>query len=383
MHISFNMVTAGGSTSGVFSYVLKMAIDFPNHYPKTNFTLFITPDLFEYCNKNLPNVDIVVCKFASKSAIKRMLWEQLILPFEAKRRKIDLIYTFSVTDIFFALCPTVIRVGNMLPYSKEAMKYQTGIKSKFRLNYLRLILRLSVLTSDATLVMSKAAGDILINENSFPKNKIVGINRGVTLNSIMIDQSFRHNIPSEYILILSHIQEHKRLEEIIIGYSLKPRNIPLVFVGSYSNQAFFNKLKLLIDKLQLKDKVIFLGTVDRSNLYSLINPAKIIVFPSMVETYPSTLLEPMLVGSSMIVSSLGVMPALCGDSVLYYDPRSPDEFSEKLSNYLDSEKLRKNMKKLSKERMKIIDTSWEIAIEKRFNLFKRILHKSARFGKNK
>ena len=70
------MVTAGGGKSGVYSYVVKMAIDFPKAYPETQFTMYITPDLHTACEQSLPNVKLVICDFASKSALKRMLWEQ-------------------------------------------------------------------------------------------------------------------------------------------------------------------------------------------------------------------------------------------------------------------------------------------------------------------
>jgi glycosyltransferase involved in cell wall biosynthesis len=378
MHLAFNVVTAGGARSGVFSYVVRMTTDFPRLYPDVRFTVFITPDLLEACDNSLPNVELVVCNYASQSALKRMFWEQLMLPIELKKRNIDLIYTFSVTDIFFAPCPSVIRVGNMLPYCREAVKLHTGFKARLRLLYLRVILRLSVASSNAALVMSEPAASILIEQHGYPKNKVIGINRGVTLESIKQDSTPIANLPAQYILVVSHIQEHKRLEEVIKAYStvIKEINIPpLLIVGDDTNLVFLNKLQQLVDNLCLHEKVIFFGKIPRSNLYSVIQSAEIIIFPSMVETFPVTLLEQMLVGSVMIVSNRGVMPYFCGDSVLYYDPTSPDDLSSKLTECLQSEALRKELRIKSKERTEKLDITWLSAMKKRYHLFERIVNK--------
>ena len=239
-----------------------MTTQFPMTYPKDHFTFFITPDLMDACDSTLNNVEIIICNYPDQSILKRILWEQIWLPIELKKRNVDLVYTFSVTDIFFAPCPSVVRVGNMLPYCRESRGLHAGFKAKARLLYLRTILRLSVISSDATLVMSEPAASILIEQYGYPKDKVIGINRGVTLESIQLDNSPVVNLPDKYILVVSHIQEHKRLEEIIKAYSIVKMNTdlpPLLIVGAKSNFIFLNKLHKLIDLLSLQDDIVFFG----------------------------------------------------------------------------------------------------------------------------
>ena len=112
-----------------------------------------------------------------------------------------------------------------------------------------------------------------------------------------------------------------------------------------------------------------LEKVPRSKLFNVIEPAEIIIFPSMVETFPVTLLEQMLVGGAMIVSSRGVMPFFCGDAVLYYDPLSPDELAVRLKECLDSSSLRKSLRLKSKERTEMLNITWSSSINRRYHLF--------------
>lgn len=378
MHIGLNTLSTG--FSGSRSYAIKMATQMPIMFPEVSYTIFVSPSLANECDERLPNVELVVCEFASRSIFNRVLWEQLALPVELKKRQVDLLYTFAVIDIFLAPCPTVIRVGNMLPYDPNAVQLEQGVKAQLRLWSLYWTSRLSARSSDCTLVMSEAAGRELVEKHNFPANKTIGINRAASSGALKLNDSPPKDLPSSYILIVSHLQRYKKLGEVLEAYSMVARfkaDLPhLLIVGAESDLKYSQSLRQQVKSLGLEKNVVFFGKVDRGSLYSILIGSTVTLFPSIVETYPVTLLEQMLVGSTLIVSNRGVMPAFGGDAVLYYDPDSPAELAEQLTKCLENSELRAKLKEASKRRANELNIDWDTAIKKRHELFSNLIRQN-------
>lgn len=382
MHIVFNAVAP--STSGVRSYIIALTTELPRMYPEVKYTAFVNPDLQQECDVGLPNISIV-SRNASGSIQDKLVWEQFLLPRELRRINADLLYTFFASDVFFAPCPTIIRIGNMLPYDSDAMQLESSWRTRLRLQYLRWMSRLSSSTSDGTLVQSSYAAEELGELHGFPNSKLFGINRGFAFDNSTDDSELLENPPDSYILSVSHIFPFKRLIEVVEGYSIaremRPDMPPLLIAGDFKDSRYVLSLQNRIAELKLTPFVTLLGNVPRNKLYNLIRGSMTTIFSSMVETFPVSLMEQMNIGSPMIVSNRGVMPSFGGDSVLYYNPASPQELSEQLLKLVDSADLRATLKQASKERMSEVTIDWHTALVKRQQLFERLVN--ANRSKNK
>lgn len=378
MHIAFN--TYSPFSGGVRSYIVKLATLLPAMYPNTHYTIFISPQVKSACDRGLPNVDLVVFKSEERSTLERIYWEQVQLPLEMRRRNVDLLYTFFATDILFSPCPTLIRIGNMAPYDPLAVKSEKQWKGRFRLHYLRWMSWISTHTSDGVIVQSEFAGDELVAKHRFPKHKVNGLNRGFDPSGIEGESIPRADLPQEYLLCVSHLSRYKMLLEVVDGYAKALRHVPtlppLLIAGGELDKAYANELKQHSCVLNLQKHIRFLGNVPRNELESLISNCVISIFSSLVETYPSTLIEQMCVGTPLIVSNRGVMPAFCADSALYYDPTSSEQLSQQVLKLYSSNELRQQLIEASLKRMGEIETDWNLALQKRQQLFERVVSRS-------
>ena len=307
MHIAFN--TYSPFTGGVRSYIVKLATELPTLYPETRFTVFISPQVADVCNIGLPNVELVVFDSERRSFLNQLYWEQVQLPRQLKRRQVDLLYTFFATDVFLAPCPTIIRIGNMAPYDRLAVKVEKPFRSRFRLTYLRWVSRLSAVTADGVLVQSQFAANELINKHSFPKRKTHGINRGFDIQGIDGNSNFQHDLPNEYILCVSHILRYKMLIEVVDAYKSASQRVdslpPLIIAGAEKDRLYAKELQQQIADHNLQEKVLFVGYIPRDALKGVIEGSTISIFSSLVETFPTTLIEQLSVGAAMIVSNRG------------------------------------------------------------------------------
>ena len=114
---------------------------------------------------------------------------------------------------------------------------------------------------------------------------------------------------SNYIMYLGRLVEKKGLENLILGFSQfsKISDYKLVIAG-FGNLK--NKLKNLVDKLEMNDKIIFTGKVGISEKKTLFELSKILIVPSdsvagipVSEGMPVTILEGIYFGKIVIASS--------------------------------------------------------------------------------
>ena len=372
MKLCINALSTGGK-SGVRNYFNIIATLLPRSYPQDSFLYIVNDEIADDVDQSLDNVEVVV--YNSVSTTKKMWIEQTHIPRIARNRNVDIIYTMSIFDIFLTKTPTVIRIGNMLPYEWWIVKRHKHFKTIARLYILKALTRLMITSSSATLAMSEPAAEILKNKYPTLKRKIHGIYRGVDTAPLYERQSETIELPDQYILVYSHMQEHKNLETVITGYALLAREIdapPLVFVGGTSNKKYTAVIKSMIFQEQIEKKVIFTGQLPRGLVSTLIIKSVCVIFPSLVETMPVTLVEEMMCGGAIIACRSGVIPSIAGDSVLYYEPDDSSELHKALYRCSTDEKLRRQLSERAISRTEEIGFSWDKAIHKRMLLFKMV-----------
>ena len=94
--LSAYKVTSGG----ILGYITRITTDLPKLFPEHQYTIFLNEKL-----NYLPqyeNSTHVYLEDSNRGKFDRLRWEQLILPRELKSRNVDLLYTFSPSDIYFA-----------------------------------------------------------------------------------------------------------------------------------------------------------------------------------------------------------------------------------------------------------------------------------------
>ncbi len=114
----------------------------------------------------------------------------------------------------------------------------------------------------------------------------------------------KYSINNDEILIghVGNFNYQKNHEYVIdVFYELTKMNpkYKLILIGNGDN---FNKICELVNKRNLKDKVIFLGQIKVEEVAKVIQAIDIIIFPSRFEGFPNVLIEWQIAGLNCIIS---------------------------------------------------------------------------------
>ncbi len=166
----------------------------------------------------------------------------------------------------------------------------------------------------------------------WPKEKII------TVHNFFNDQISNpaNKIQSElgdYLLYFGRLSEEKGTSVLI--EAIANTNQKLKIAGEGPDEL---KLRNLVLKLKLEDRISFLGFKTGVELEELINNAKAIVIPSVwYENMPLNMLESMARRKIVIASRIGGMPEIIkdGENGLLFTPGNANELAKKISE-LDS-----------------------------------------------
>lgn len=104
------------------------------------------------------------------------------------------------------------------------------------------------------------------------------------------------------------------------------KNIKIKIIGktarSFSKQGYALECN--------SDNIEFLGRVNDEELINLYQNATAFIFPSFYEGFGIPPLEAQSCGCPVISSNAASMPEVLAESVLYFDPHSLEDMSEKL-----------------------------------------------------
>lgn len=119
----------------------------------------------------------------------------------------------------------------------------------------------------------------------------------------------------DYIIQVGRVYPIKNFETAISCLQFIPKNIKLVIVGQLQDKVYEKNLTDLIQKLNLRDRVVFLGVVRGVDKYYLLRHARLMVHMALWESGCNVVREGMSQGLPCIVSNVYGLPGLVKDGV--------------------------------------------------------------------
>lgn len=280
-----------------------------------------------------------------ENPFSRALWERFVLPGILKQLRIDVLFCPGgvVTTPVPRGCKVVTMFRNMIPFDKgQRLRYPYGYMRMRNWLLEREMLR-SMLQADLVIFVSDFARNVI--EQRAPGR----IKRGVVIPHGVGREFSVGNAPAprppwlpegRYLLYVSTFDVYKAQLEVVRGFSLlKTRRggtEKLVLVGSdKQNLAYSERVRAEIRKLKLTDDVFIAGLVPYQALPGVYQNALINVFAAESENCPNILLEAMAAGRPIVSSCLSPMPEFGGDAAVYFDPRVPGDFADKVAGLID------------------------------------------------
>ncbi len=289
--------------------------------------------------------------------------EQIKLPKILAKLKLDLVHFPHFNVPIFYSGKFVVTIHDLI-HQHFAMNRATTLNPiTYKIKQLgyKKIFKHAITKSEKILVPSIFVKKQLVSEWKVSDEKIVVTPEAVDDNIIDLSKKVqsqkileKFNIKPPFIFYVGNAHPHKNVEGLIKAFlELKKKYGDLKLVLSGYDHYFWQRIK---KEYQHQD-IIYTGYVSEEKLVALYRNAILFVMPSFEEGFGIPLLEAMACGCPVVSSNAGSLPEVGGDAAIYFDPKNIDDMVLKITQVLNSEKLRKELVEKGKERVK--QFSWE------------------------
>ncbi len=329
-------------------------------------------------NQNLKIVPLDVTTHAM--SVKNAKLDSTTIQNIALSEKADIIHFFYNWSFpFMKKVPSVLTIHDVIPFTfREAMGpvrnlflYKPGIKMACRLNDM-----IATVSEFSKQDISKKVGVSLDKIRVMPNGLRETNPRDTSLEE---ELKKKFDINEDFVLNVGGIHERKNIVRLIHAFSRLTNNKgysgKLLITGSVSGAPYQEKMKKICDvavrETGMENKIIFTGFISEKELDSLFTMADFLIYPSLYEGFGIPILEAMKAGLPVITSNITGMAEVAGDAAYLVNPENIDEMTSAMSELLQNEKLREEMKQKGIERAR--SYTWQNVSERYLKLYKEII----------
>ncbi len=308
----------------------------------------------------------------------RLAWEQVALPWWARRLKLDLLHSPHYTMPYLQPCRSVVTLHDMTFFLFPEL--HTLPKRLLFPHYLRLSAR----RADALISVSESTRQDAMRILSISPEKIRSIHLGVSPHFKPVQQPAlleqvreKYNLPRQFILYVGALEPRKNLGLLLDAFQDVQKRLtgwPLVVVGrlGWMYQEILDKLK----QSDLVDKVQFIGYVPVEDLPVIFNLADLCVYPSAYEGFGLPPLEAMACGTPVITTNVSSMPEIVGEAGVLLPPGDRASLAQAIEALLGDPERRHHLSEMGLERA--AGFTWERTAGQTIQLYQEVV--DARHG---
>jgi glycosyltransferase involved in cell wall biosynthesis len=187
-----------------------------------------------------------------------------------------------------------------------------------------------------------------LKEYDLDLSKVTVIRNGVDEKTFT--PASENNSKQKYILYTGGLKARKGLFDLIESAKYVCNSNCSVKFFICGKGPFLHKLIEKTQTMGIKDKIVFLGYVDRNRLVELYQNATIQVIPSHYEGLPTVILEGMSCGLPVVATNIGGNNEVIssGSNGFLIPPKSPKALAKTILELLDDHQLRKKIGKAAR-----------------------------------
>jgi glycosyltransferase involved in cell wall biosynthesis len=304
----------------------------------------------------------VRCPVPASSKLLRILWEQFVLPWQAKHHQVDLLHGLGYV------------IPLVFPYRSVVTIYDIGhvrlarMFSHVALLAWRTLVPRTARRAEAVLTISHSAKDDISTEYAIDPHRIFVATPGTDKSfqpardeSVRTQVRARYGLGARFILNVGFIKPNKNLEGLIRAFARVRHRYGLDYqlglVGRHRYRDYSAQLSLLVSELGIEQQVIFTGYVPDEDLPALYSAADLFVFPTFYEGFGLPALEAMACGTPVALSNVSALQEVGGEAALYFDPLDTDQMAQVIGTVLLDSDLRADLARRCLARARAF--SWE------------------------
>jgi len=315
------------------------------------------------------NFQHVVCPFRATQRVIRYCWEQLVLPFQCWRYKIDLLHSLGCVGPLLCHCGSIVTVhdANFVALG-ECMTWVRRIGLGF-------FVRRSASGADKVITISEFSRAELRRELRIPSGKLEVVHHGPGWDFTGIRSSpwsevrDKYGLPKRYLLAYGSLSPHKNIVRLVASFEQACQDLPhgLVILGHLPKE--LEPLSRFATPA-FGHRVLALGYVSSEELFPLLSNAELFVFPSLYEGFGLPILEAQQAGVALACSTAGSLPEVAGQAAIFFDPRSVTSMANAIRRALNDSDLRRSLQELGRENLKRF--SWTKAATETLAIYEEV-----------
>ena len=297
---------------------------------------------------NYPNVQLVTSRLKVGDNLRNHLWEQFVLPFLARKHKVDILHSPANMAPLFYRGASIVHIHDLC-FVVNPQWYSYLFHTAYNIAIPRL---------------ARRATRVITNSNNSRNDLLQFYNvdaSKVRLIYWAVDQTFGTDLIKEnrieqegdYILYVGSLEPRKNIGTLIESYEQLRTDNPdlktkLILIGGES--PLFAAVRLQIK--QFHNDVIFKGFVSDDELKQYYRHALVVAYPSLYEGFGLPPLEAMASGAPVVTSNTSSLPEVVGDAALMVSPHDCAQLAETLARVIGDKRLRDEMRRRGYEQVK-------------------------------
>lgn len=355
---------------GIGRYSENLIEQFAN-YPSHKFIVF-TDRFYKYRDLKVrfrnTNIKIVLIPFPTFRPILAKIYTNYLLPLYLKYFNINLYFSPYAFIPSIKICKYISTIHDVAFFL-----YPNTVNRKTFKYHHENVINVNKICDAIITVSDNSKKDIVkyYNVNEIKVKRIYnGISRKFYNNLNLETNNKLNNLYSKYqpyMFSIGTIEPRKNFRTIFTVFSEISKtnpNLRLLIVGSkgWETKDFYRE----IEKMQIRDKIVFLGNVMDDDIIYLLQHTELFIYIPLYEGFGLPVAEAMSVGARILTSNCSSLPEICDESISLVDPLNVDEIVEKVKSILNTDRV---LNKTSI--LKAKEYTWEISAKKHIELFEK------------
>ena len=360
-----------GRTGGAETYLLALLESLQRLDLAEEFFVFAARD--HNLRLTHPRFQLVECNVSAARKSERILWEQLVLPRLLRQYRIDLAHFPYATLPLRYQGPAVVTMHDTVRLVQpEAL---SGLQRIYR----RLMERRMIAAGHHLIAVSAADARNLQTHLKLPAERISVVPHGVDAAFLKTDESLAGGTPQKDamrrgLLWVGRPYPTKNLETLLAACRLLQQSgelrEPLRLVGIEADQQLHWRQR--VAEAGLSGCVSLEGPVPHAELPALYRSARLLVYPSTLESFGLPVLEAMACGTPVVAADIPAFREYHAGIAVLADPHSPEDFAANIRRLLRDEKAWQTLSQRCREHARRF--TWQRCAQRTAAVYRRLLN---------